>query len=249
MNVPSANNGREYFCCSGVPYRTSNSPGPRLLGTATVDARSLDAVPSFTNTADVAAVLKPLPPQSFGILSAKKPCLRMNRQTSSEKSLSSKTLKSSTRAQSSSVSLSKKLFSSSVNVTSGAYVLSKFSREGFPEKISRSNPTVPQPSATRSVSLILGIIFLAASYAARATKVLRETAGRAAAAAFCRVWRRMAWLFSLFGGAELPQKLATGSALAWLRRCAVRRERRCCEVAPALRETWCCVLACARRHV
>merc|ERR1719171_2202638 len=249
MNVPSANNGREYFCCSGVPYRTSNSPGPKELGTATVDAKSEEAVPSFTNTADVAAVLKPLPPHSFGILRAKKPCRRMNRQTSSLKSLSSKTLKSSTRAQSSSVSLSKKLFSSSVSVTSGAYVFNKFSREGFPEKISLSNPTVPQPSATRSVSLILGIIFLAASYAARATKVLRETAGRAAAGAFCRVWRRMAWLFSLFGGAELPQKLATGSALAWLRRCAVRRERRCCEVAPALRETWCCVLACARRHV
>merc|ERR1719171_289250 len=238
MNVPSANNGREYFCCSGVPYLTSNSPGPRLLGTATVDARSLDAVPSFTRTADVAAVLKPLPPQSFGILRAKNPCLRMKRQTSSEKSLSSKTLKSSTRAQSSSVSLSKKLFSSSVNVTSGAYVFNKFSREGFPEKISLSKPTVPQPSATRSVSLILGIILRAASYAARATKVLRDTAGRAAAAAFCRVWRRMAWLLFLFGGAERPQKLATGSALAWVTPLsAVLWYRCCCEAAPALRET------------
>ena len=146
-----------------MPYLTSSSPGPSEFGTATVDAKSEDAVPSLTKTADVAAVEKPLPPHSFGIFKAKNPCLRMNRQTSSEKSLSSSTLKSSTKPQSSSVSLAKKLFSSSVSVTSGAYVVSKFSKEGLPEKISRSKPTVPQPSATRSVSEILGIILRAAS--------------------------------------------------------------------------------------
>ena len=132
------------------------------MGTATVDATSDEAVPNFTSTADVAAVLNPLPPHSLGIFSAKKPWRRMKAQTSSLKSLSSRTWKSSTRAHSCSVSFSKKLFSSSVSVTRGAYVFRRFSRLGFPLKISLSKPTVPQPSATRSVSLILGIIFLAA---------------------------------------------------------------------------------------
>ena len=43
----------------------------------------------------------------------------------------------------------------------GVYVSSRCCSDGEPEKMSRSKPTVPQPRATFSVSLILGIAFCA----------------------------------------------------------------------------------------
>ena len=77
MSVPSARRGRKYPFCSGVPYRTSSSPGPSELGTATVALASKQCEPSLASTDDTMCVEKPLPPHSFGIFIAKKPLSRM----------------------------------------------------------------------------------------------------------------------------------------------------------------------------
>ena len=132
------------------------------MGTATVLDRSDDTDASLTRIADVAAVEKPLPPHSLGILRPKKPWRRMKAQASGLKSLVWSTSKSSTMPQSSSHSAPRNASSSAVRPIFGVYVSRRLSSLGAPEKMSRSKPTVPQPRATRSVSEIFGMSFFAA---------------------------------------------------------------------------------------
>lgn len=77
-----------------------------------------------------------------------------------------------------STSLARKDSSSALSL--GVYVSSSFFRLGEPLKMSRSKPTLPQPRATRSVSLILGIAFWASLKAAPAMNPRDATCARGA---------------------------------------------------------------------
>ena len=149
------------------------------------------------------------------IFKAKNPC--QNRQTSSENP-SSSTLKSSTKPQSSRSRWLKTLLL--VRERHGG----ASSSANFPKGLAEDLPVKTDGAAAQRDALRVGNLghhFAAA--VGRARRSPRDTAGRAAAAARW-AWRRMVALAFIIlrrsGGAELPQKLATGSALAGVMRSA-----------------------------
>ena len=109
ISRPSARRGSQYCCCSFVPKRISNSPGPSELGTMTVTAVATERVEIFLITSECANAENPNPPYSFGMIIPKKRFALMKSQTSGGRSRNSQLMRqSSSRPQSCSTVLEEK---------------------------------------------------------------------------------------------------------------------------------------------
>ena len=117
MSWPEAKRGSQRCCCSLVPNRINNSPGPSEFGTMTVTAAVSERVESLRTTSECAYGEKPSPPYSLGMIMPKNFWRLMKSQASGGRSRHSQLIfQSSSIAQSSSTGPLRKAFSSAVSV-------------------------------------------------------------------------------------------------------------------------------------